>query len=247
MKTYHISQYIAIGAILLMAIVHSSFFYVRQNTITTNPYSEIDCGELFIDSTRIGIKNRHKLEVRKCIDDSVYVEINLYKKQNDAWIPQQQGKYTCTLPPNLNVEIIDYNNDGFSDFSYESNMAARSANEIRTLFIYNPETEKFQHIRNSEHYPNPAYNSKLDCIDSYAIYGGSTTYFLKVQADSLYRFASVSLFDTEREILVYNQQGEETILLQDTLGNRDLVYIRFTDYNLESVLEEYEEVTSEGE
>ena len=49
-------------------------------------------------------------------------------------------------------EILDYNGDGYLDYSFVSAVAARGANEIRTILLYNPQNSRFYHLKNSDYY-----------------------------------------------------------------------------------------------
>jgi hypothetical protein len=55
--------------------------------------------------------------------------------------------------------LADFNNDGFKDVTYMSAEAARGANEIRRLFMYNREKDQLVYIKNSDQYPNLEYKT----------------------------------------------------------------------------------------
>ncbi len=52
-------------------------------------------------------------------------------------------------------QLEDFNNDGIKDMTYVSAVAARGANEVRRLFIYDKKRDELVYIKNSEDYPNP--------------------------------------------------------------------------------------------
>ncbi len=62
---------------------------------------------------------------------------------------------------------------------------------MRSLFIYDKDTDQIVYIKNSGDYPNMRYNKKLDCIDAWLFTGSTTTVFLRLQGDTLHEFASV--------------------------------------------------------
>ncbi len=233
-----------IGAIILSAFFFLSFSGIRKINVPESLCSQATYPHLvgvFVDSTLIGRPGRNKVETHAYqTPDSIYAEIYFYTKQNDTWILRQKEVVVEMV---YDEEIGDFTNDGCGDLTYVSERAARGGNEIRSLWIYDSDADNLRYIRNSSDYPNLSYNEKLDCVDSYAVYGGSTTYFLRIQEDSLFCFADVTLYDKERTISVYNDQGKETFLLNDTLGNRELVHLRFCDYEPSYVLEELEEYT----
>ena len=204
--------------------------------------SDIRLLEEFTDSTLIGRQGENKIEVRKYNDgNSIYTGIVFYKKNNGNWQVQQKETFANSAIPSLDVGIADFNNDGYNDFTYVPDAAARGSNTIRSLFIYDSTANSLRYIRNSNDYPNLSYNERLNCIDSHSVYGGSTTSFLKLRDDSLFCFAEVSLFDKERTIVTYSDTGEKHILLNDTLGNEEFVHVRFSGYEPSEVLEEYNE------
>lgn len=190
-----------------------------------------------VDSTHIGVKGMHKIDIQMFQNDTSYIKLRFFQKENKEWKEVQNSHYPCTQLF-VEPEILDYNNDGFNDISWISLAAARTANEVRTLCIYDKEKEQMVYIRNSEEYPNISYNTELDCLDSHAIYGGSTTYFLRLQGDSLFRFAEVSLFDKEREVNIYDDAGIQTMLLHDTLGDPEEVYTRFLHFDPKIIFKE---------
>ena len=110
--------------------------------------------------------------------------------------------------------ISDFNNDNFNDITFISGTAARGANEVRRLFIYENQEQKLISMVNSQDYPNMLYNKELDCIDAFLVYGGCSTVFLNIQGDSLKEFASVELNDG-LTVSTYDKNGKENIILTD--------------------------------
>ena len=193
---------------------------------TAEIYSE------FIDSVHIGVKGRNKLILQQYdMPDSLpTMEIFFFEKNGDDWVQLQQFVYERN--PILNVKdaiVQDYNNDGFGDFTYPSDVAARGSNEIMKLFVYSPSDNKLVYIRNSEYYPNLQYNEELDCLDAFAVYGGTTTFFLKIDADTLKPFATVDMWDNHMRVTEIDENGNEVILKEDTVT--DGPYIRYKNYN----------------
>lgn len=187
--------------------------------------------ETFTDSTQVGIKGKFKLKVDQFrSDDSTYVEINLFEKRNNKWYAKQKLEYLKDGVTNCEPELKDFNNDGFNDLTFKSSVAARGANEIRKLFIFDPVKKEFVLMKNSDHYPNLAYNKLLNCVDAWLVYGGSSTVFLQIEKDSLREFAGVSLYDSEREIYLVDKKGKRKILKKEFVKDLE-VYIRYKNYN----------------
>lgn len=157
--------------------------------------------EAFTNDTRIGRPRKNKVEI-KCYErgNGMIAEITFYSRSNSgAWQQKQSFEFEKDNVTNCDPKVEDFNNDGLKDFTYKSNVAARGANEIRTLFIYDKAKNELVHIKNSEHYPNLAYNKKLDCLDAWLFHGATTTVFLRIEGDELADFASV---DTGAELVV---------------------------------------------
>ena len=123
--------------------------------------------------------------------------------------------------------ISDFNNDNFNDITIISGTAARGANEIRRLFIYDNQKQELISIVNSPDYPNMLYNKELDCIDAFLVYGGCSTVFLNIDGDSLKRFASVELFDG-LTVSTYDRKGKEKIIMTDKTNKAG--YIRYKNF-----------------
>lgn len=194
-------------------------------------------GEVFIDSLKIGIKGLNKLEVRQYEgQDSLYIQTLLFERDGKNWKEIQKFEFEISSLPIFDPEVSDFDHDGFSDFSYNSAVAARGANEIRKRFLFDAKRKRLVYIKNSDDYPNLQYNTELNCIDSWMVYGGSSTVFLKLEADTLAEFACVSLFGTEdgkteRTITLTDSNKKKTILLNDFLDDED-VYTRYDTYKI---------------
>ncbi len=190
----------------------------------------------FVDSTNIGIKGQSKLELRQFSGiDSCNLKILFSVRDNSNWREIQRFEFDMSLILDLeNVMVQDYNNDGFKDFTYHSFVPARGGNEVRKLFLYSPDKNELIYIRNSEEYPNLSYNKELDCLDAFGLYGGSSTYFLNIESDTLREFARIDLWDNHRTVLTIDKYGEEKIIGEDTVTEGP--YIRYKNYK---TLEEY--------
>lgn len=164
--------------------------------------------EKFVDSLSVGAKGKTKVEFEKYRhtgNRDVFVSINFYKSKKkwvkgqktdvDMWFLANSFKFDKDGITGLDVQISDFNNDGFNDVTYQSGIAGRGGNIVMTMFVYNPKNENFIHIKNSESYPNLSFNAKLNCINSLILTGSTMTAFLKIKKDSLYEFARVDVAD----------------------------------------------------
>jgi hypothetical protein len=184
--------------------------------------------EFFVDSLTIGKKLGNKIEISKySTADSNYVTINFYSKQRGKWNLKNNFQFEKDGPISCDPKVTDFNNDGLNDITYISSVAARGANEIRRLFIYNKYKDELHYLKNSEKYPNMLYNKELNCIDAFLVYGGCSTVFLNITGDSLKEFASVKLF-YGLTVSTYDKNGKEKIILQDTTNKAG--YIRYKNY-----------------
>lgn len=201
----------------------------RQDSTATNssdPTTEII--EIFSDSTNIGEKGKCKIEVIKHrVFNNMYVIVKFYTKGPSFWNIQNTYLYECDAFLDLMPDISDFNNDQLNDITFISATAARGANEVRRLFIYDAQKRELVSIVNSQDYPNMLYNKELDCIDSWAIYGGCSTTFLKIRGDSLIKFASVDVSDS-LFVSEYNNDGKENVIFKNRVGE-DL-FVRYKNY-----------------
>jgi hypothetical protein len=85
-------------------------------------------------------------------------------------------------------------------------------------------------IKNSDDYPNLQYNEVLNCIDSWMVYGGTSTVFLKIDQDSLREFAGVELYDDYRETYLVDTKGKHNTLKKEKIKDLD-IYTRFKNFN----------------
>jgi hypothetical protein len=190
--------------------------------------------QVFIDSTHIGVKGKYKLELKRISSkDSIYADIHFFEKKDTKWIEKQHFTFEQDDVAGCDPEYKDFNNDGFNDFTYVPILAARGANEVRSLFIFDPELSILRYMKNSRNYPNLEYNKELDCIDAFAVYGGSSSEFLKIEKDSLRQFARIDLFDGYREVYKIDKTGKETLIKRDPYESSQ---IRFKNFD---PLEEY--------
>ena len=204
---------------------------VDQRNVNTSTTEII---ETYVDSLSIGKKGKCKIElIKHRVYDDIYVIIKFFikgrntTKDPETWMRQNSYCYETNAIMGFEPRISDFNNDGFNDVTFISGTAARGANEVRRLFIYDDQKEELKSIVNSQAYPNMLYNKELECIDAFLVYGGSSTVYLRIKGDSLKEFASVEAFEglTVRE---FDKNGKEKIILRDT-SNRE-TYIRFRTY-----------------
>jgi len=196
---------------------------------TSNPY-RFQANELTPDRTgivtieeefgtnKIGLKDSFRVQMKQIrCDDSIYVEIHLFKRFMQKWKLIQKQTLEKDGITSLFAKTSDFNNDGHFDLTFQTSTAARGANEIRTLFIFDTIKEQLKCIRNSSDYPNLMYNPSLNCIDAFLVYAGTSTVFLKLESDSLREFAVVSLFDGRVNVSTINKKGIEKYLVKDKI------------------------------
>jgi hypothetical protein len=196
---------------------------------TTNTNTEII--ETFVDSLNIGEKGKNKIElIKHRVFDDNYVIVKFYTKaiEPNRWYIQNTYIFECNALMDLEPNIADFNNDNFNDITYISAQAARSANEVRRLFVYDNYKRELTSIVNSEDYPNMLYNKELNCIDAFLIHGGSSTVFARIKGDSLKEFASVHN-DSHRTVYEIDKFEKEKLLRKDKINPED-IYIRFINY-----------------
>lgn len=198
-----------------------------QSTEVLESYSdtiELKKGGFYIvDLTRVKSKehNGHLVNVTFTHDlGNGGILIDAYDIDKDPVIGCEPNKY-------------DYNGDGHLDYSFVSNMAARGANEVRTIFIFDPNKNSFIHIKNSEQYPNLTFNPKLKCLDALAFHGGTTQSFLRLESDSLILMYTIDVHGKERVLSKYEngkQISREVDTIQDIGFPRYISFEPFEEY-----------------
>ncbi len=185
--------------------------------------------EYFADSTDVGRKSHNKFELSEYAlpDTSYYVLIKFYSKQSNKWQKRNEYHFPKDGFSECDPKISDFNSDRLNDITYISGIAARGANEIRTLFIYDEKNDSLIFIKNSADYPNLLYNKQLNCLDAFLVSGCATTVFLKIEKDTLREFASVDQCDS-LVVSTYDKKGKEKIILRKKGGRGD--FTRYKNY-----------------
>lgn len=190
--------------------------------------------ETFVDSLNIGEKGKCKVElIKHRVYDDIFVIIKFYikgrytTKDPETWMNTNTYSYETNAMMGFDPNISDFNNDNFNDITFISGSAARGTNEVRRLFIYDSQEQELRSLVNSQDYPNMLYNKELDCIDAFLVYGGCSTVFLRIDGDSLKKFASVELSDG-LTVSTYDKNGKEKIILTD--NTNEAGYIRYKSF-----------------
>lgn len=203
----------------------------QYNAVTSNT----EVIDTFVDSLNIAEKGKCKVElIKHRVYDDIYVIVKFYIKGSNSikdpetWMIQNNYSYETTALMGFEANISDFNDDGFNDITFISGTAARGANEVRRLFIFDQQKQKLISMVNSQDYPNMLYNKELDCIDAFLVYGGCSTVFLNIEGDSLKEFASVELFDG-LTVTTYDKKGKAKIIKKDKTNKAG--YIRYKNFN----------------
>lgn len=185
--------------------------------------------EHFVDSTDVGKKSHNKFELSEYVlpDTSYYVVIKFYSRHNNKWQKRNEYHFPKDGFSECDPKTSDFNNDGLNDVTYISGIAARGANEIRTLFIYDEKNDSLVYIKNSSSYPNLLYNKQLNCLDAFLVSGCAATVFLKIEKDTLREFASVDQCDS-LIVSTYDKTGKEKVILRKNGGRGD--FTRYKNY-----------------
>lgn len=194
--------------------------------------------ESFSDDSKIARphKNRIQIDIVKLPgSDAAYKPNNLAIVRffsitsSKVWDLKQTIEIESHALADADPKIEDFNNDGSKDITFVSNTAARGANEVRTLLIYDKLNDVLVHIKNSEEYPNLAYNKTLHCIDAWMFHGATTTVFLKLEGDRLRELASVDT-GAERVVTLTDRDGNTRVIRREKMLEAD-IYTRYRTYN----------------
>lgn len=187
--------------------------------------------ESFTDNSKIGIPRKNKIEISHFEETNKnFVEIKFYSLSKDKkWNLKQTFEFEKYGGMPIEPKLEDFNNDGLKDITYNSSVAARGANELRKLLIYDKVKNKLIPIENSDDYPNLEYNDELDCLDSWMFSGSTATVFLKIDGNKLREFASVVDGETRR-IYTIDKNGKEKLLKEEKINKQDGI-VRYKNFN----------------
>jgi hypothetical protein len=186
--------------------------------------------EHFVDSLHIGKKHHNKVDVSQYSQgDSIYVIIRFYARIGKQWSLKQQIRFRKYDAIDCEPKIDDLNHDGCGDLTCVSLQAARGANEVRRLYVYDKEKDRLVYIINSEKYPNMEYNSYLNCIDAWLVYGGCSTVFLRIHGDRLHQFAWVETIDGYVTAYENTNYGKDKVIKRMKVGKGE--FLRYKSYN----------------
>ena len=188
--------------------------------------------ESYIDDSKIGRPGKNRLEIQRFVRvKNTIIVIRLFSRgRGKEWRLKQTIKLERpNYPHELELHFKDFNSDGRNDFTFVSAVAARGANEVRTLFTYDRNRDELVHIKNSENYPNMVYNKRLDCIDAWLFHGATTIVFLRIDGDRLREFASVDT-GLEEVITVIGKDGREKVVRREKMKEGD-IYTRHINFD----------------
>jgi len=219
------------------AIVSETVFQDPAVENRRNPPVPGEILESYSDERNIGRRRQNKIEI-DIVNNGPFrgyhptnlAVIRFYsRKSSQKWKLKQTLEIEDDAVGEADPKFSDFNNDGFKDVTLVSGVAARGANEIRTLLIYDAVEDRLIHVKNSENYPNIRYNRTLKCIDAFLVYGGTSTVFLRLKGDMLMEFASVENFDGRRTVSLRDTDGNEKIIKERKI-REDQLYDRFENF-----------------
>ena len=197
-----------------------------------NKSDEPELIESFSDDKKVGTPRKNKIEILQFKKkESDFVGIKFYSlEKNKEWKLKQNFELIKYGELSCHPQIKDFNNDGFKDVTYVSDIAARGANEIRNLLVYDKKKDELIFIKNSGNYPNLSYNKELNCISALSVYGGYSTKFMKIDGDVLKEFARVETFGDVRKVYLIDENGKEKLLRKDKV-NENEGFFRYKNFN----------------
>ncbi|MFA7325112.1 MAG: hypothetical protein WC121_00465 [Candidatus Kapaibacterium sp.] len=188
--------------------------------------------ESFVDSISINQNLSFKVEFLRYglkPDKDHWVKIIFLKKEINYWeevfrFESERNQTHINFP-----KLEDFNSDGFLDFSYVPFLAAKGANELRELFVFDSVSNNFIHIKNSSDYPNLKYNVEFDNYTGWAFHGGTTQYFLSLEVDTLIELASIDINGFERGLTIYDRNGEVSFSKFDSIQEEGFPFYKNYD------------------
>lgn len=181
-------------------------------------------------SNSIGANGLYRLEMKQLRSDVVVADIELFKKNEGKWVLIQHETIEKDGITSIDPKVSDFNNDGYLDLTFHYSTAARGANDVRKLYIFDTVNERLRMIKNSDHYPNLMYNKELDCIDAMLFYGCVATEFLRLEGDSLKEFAGVEACDQMITVYTYDRKRNRNFIVKDKMMKQFGDMPRFINY-----------------
>ena len=193
--------------------------------------------ESYSDDRHIGQRRHNKIEIDivnngpfRAYHPTNLAIIRFYSREpSRKWELKQTLEIEDDALEEAHPKFQDFSGDKLKDVTFITGTAARGANEIRTLLIYDKTTDKLIHIENSKEFPNIEYNKKLKCVDAWRVYGGTATDFAQIEGNRLRTFAIVENFDGLRTVSVFDPKGRERIIRRDKISSDDL-YTRYSNF-----------------
>lgn len=200
-----------------------------QVTQMNNEPIEITEDERFW-SNSIGAKGLYRIEMKSLRSDVVIADIELFKKKEGKWVLIQHESIEKDGITSIDPQVSDFNNDEYLDLTFHYSTAARGANDVRKLYIFDTINERLMMIKNSDHFPNLMYNKELDCIDAMLFYGCVATEFLRLEKDSLKVFAGVEACNQRISAYTYDRKGNRKFIIKDKEMKQFSDMPRFLNY-----------------
>jgi hypothetical protein len=180
--------------------------------------------ETFVDSTNIGKKTFDKVEITllqrhlnepELESGNRHAIVKFYVKQENHWVLKNHFDVACQTN-GLVCDVNDINNDTFNDVTFEAFLPGNGANSDCQVLLYDNVNDRLVNIKNSARYPNMYYSKEVGCLCSHAVYGGCTTYFLRLEADTLRSFAEADWEDNELTVSLVSKNGNRKVIKHDT-------------------------------
>lgn len=242
-KPITMRTYIFIGLFLLLygvaSVSNTSVVAKGKKGYATLPFQKVYVG---VESSMEHFQERTVLEdsvsfgANKVVVKDVYnekghcAEVSVFQSRNGSWELASRIEIESETEYALRPQIGDFNNDWHNDLTLQVAEAARGSNELRKLLLFDPENATFIPVQGSENHPNLQYNKKLNCLDSWAFFSGTATRFLRIQGDSLVKFAQVEDYEDVQYVYVRNEQGEMVLIAENKL-NSPGTFNRYINYD----------------
>lgn len=222
--------FFCIFEIKLMLLTLTIFILIALHSIGLTQEEKVF--ESFVDSTTINQNLSFRVEFYRYglkPDEDHWVKIIFFQKKINYWeevlrFESERNQTHINMP-----KLEDVNYDDFLDYSYVPFLAAKGANELRELFVFDSVSNNFIHIKNSSNYPNLKYNVEFDNYTGWAFHGGTTQYFLSLEVDTLIELATIYINGFERELTINDRNGEVSFSKIDSIEEEGFPFYKNYD------------------
>ncbi|KMQ64197.1 hypothetical protein ACM39_16870 [Chryseobacterium sp. FH2] len=186
-----------------------------------------DTIKTFTDSISIGKKGFNKVTLQTISENNKLKTLSkFYSRKKNSWYLE----YSFLDPENNfifeNPKIVDFNNDGYNDFTYTYAKNKLSGDEFKYLFIFQG-NNTISYVEQSYKYPNFYFDKNTNLLSTRSSLDNRTI-FMKLSGNILLPIAVVEQQKDRIAVSIYEKDKEKIIYIDSINTYRK--YTRFKNY-----------------